>query len=59
MRSGGDENYVVYDVLLNFLRGARTFVYQENCIDILGFSIGAAFTEKKMADIFITSSLSG
>ena len=33
-------------ILLDFLRGARTSVYQSNCIDILAFCIGAVFTEK-------------
>ena len=40
---------MVYNFLPNFLRGARTFVYQSNCIDILGFCIGAVFTEKNGA----------
>ena len=40
---------MVYDFFLNFLRAARTFVYESNCIDILGFCIGALFTEKNGA----------
>ena len=38
---------MVYNFLFNVLRGAQTFVYQSNCRDILGFCIGAVFTEKK------------
>ena len=61
VRSGGDKNYVLYDVLINLLRGARTFVYQNffrKSHRYFGFLYWCSFYRKKIAHILITSSLS-